>query len=386
MKDITIDTEYLQKILLSLLRIPSPSGYTDQIVHFVGEELSKFDMPVELTRRGAIRSEMKGDIQGPHRAVVVHLDTLGAMVKSLKPNGRLQVVPIGSWNARFAEGTRVTIFRDQNQESSRGTILPLKASGHTYNTEVDEQPVSWDNCEIRVDEFVQTKEDLEKLGFNTGDFVAIDPSPEITPNGFINSRHLDNKAGVATLLAVIKALKEAKVSIPLDCDFVFTISEEVGSGASGIFLNDVMELVSIDNSTPAVIQNSTEFGVTIGMMDSTGPFDYHLTRKLIDICKKNNINHTRDLFRYYRCDAASAIEAGNDIRTALACFGCDSSHGWERCHISSLESLAQLLCRYTQSEPTFKRDKAEIGSLSDFPRQPEATFEQLKSTEEPPTE
>src|SRR5690606_6788056 len=36
-----IDTDYLLEILIRLLGTPSPTGYTDQIVHLVGEELSR---------------------------------------------------------------------------------------------------------------------------------------------------------------------------------------------------------------------------------------------------------------------------------------------------------------------------------------------------------
>jgi len=120
------------------------------------------------------------------------------MVKSLKPNGRLEVIPVGHWNARFAEGARVTLFTDMR--SYRGTLLPLKASGHTFGDEVDKQPSAWDNLELRVDEPAASIADLMHLGVCVGDFIGIDPNPEIMNNGFINSRHLDDKAGAAVVL------------------------------------------------------------------------------------------------------------------------------------------------------------------------------------------
>lgn len=368
MERLNIDTGYLTGVLRQMLDIPSPSGYTDQIVHFAGEELERLNIPFELTRRGAIRATLKGEQESPDRAIVGHLDTLGAMVKNLKPNGRLQVVSIGTWSSRFAEGARVTIFTDK--KSYRGTILPLKASGHTFNTEIDTQPVSWENLEIRVDEICNSDTELRRLGFNVGDFVAVDPIPEFNPNGFINSRHLDNKAGVAVVFAAAKALDDNKILLPVDCHLLFTISEEVGSGASAALHGDIAEMVSIDNATPAPGQNSRESGVTIAMADSSGPFDYHLTHKLLGLCDKYDIAHQRDVFKYYRCDAASAVEAGNDLRTALLCFGVDSSHGYERTHINSLRSIAELLTLYLQSPPTFQRDSMEMGPLKGFPTQP----------------
>jgi len=367
MTDFAIDTAYIVNTMRRLLDIPSPSGFTDEIVHFTGEELERLGIEFEVTRRGAIRANLHGRHKSPDRALVVHLDTLGAMVKSLKPNGRLEAVPVGTWSSRFAEGARVTVFTDASRH--RGTILPLKASGHTFNEEVDTQPVSWDNVEVRVDEFAHSQEDLERLGFHIGDFMSVDPNPEFNENGFINSRHLDNKAGVAALFAAAKALKESGRTLPVDCHLLFTITEEVGSGASHVLHGDVAEMVSIDNATPAPGQNSRESGVTVAMKDQEGPFDYHLTHKLIHLCEDHDIQHQRDVFKFYRCDSASAVEAGNDIRTALVCFGVDSSHGYERTHIGSLESLATLLVHYMCSEPTFQRDRDALAPLEGFSTQ-----------------
>ena len=363
-----VDEDYLLDLLLRLLFTPSPAGYTDRVVHLACDELERLGIPFELTRRGAIRATLKGEQESPDRAVVAHLDTLGAMVKGLKPNGRLEVVPVGHWNARFAEGARVTVFSGLGPH--RGTILPLKASGHTFADEVDQQPSRWDNLEVRVDESCRDHKDLMRLGFHVGDFVAIDASPEITQSGYINSRHLDDKAGCAVLFTVAKALKDSGARLPVDCHLLFTISEEVGSGASAILHGDVAEMVTIDNGTTAPGQNSSEFGVTVAMADSTGPFDYHLTHRLIELCKEFGVSHQRDVFRYYRSDSASAVEAGADLRTALLCFGIDGSHGWERIHMDALRSLVQILTVYLQSPPLFGRDRESIGPRPGFPIQP----------------
>lgn len=351
--------------LLKLQEIPSPTGYTDSIVRHVCGWLQERGIEHELTRRGAIRATLPGDVSSPDRAVVGHVDTLGAQVTRLKPNGRLAVRPIGTWAARFAEGARVTVFTEAGPR--RGTILPLKASGHVYDAEIETQPAHWDNLEIRVDDRVSNEDDLVARAFHVGDIVAIDPQPEVTDTGFINSRHLDDKAGVAAMMEVLSALIETDARLAVDCHFLFTISEETGSGASGVLHGDVAELLAVDNATVAPGQNSSEYGVTIAMGDMTGPFDYHLTHGLIDLARRFGIDHKRDVFKHYRCDAASAIEAGNDIRTALVAFGLDASHGWERVHIDSLTALARLVAVYVMSPPMVLRDRLEIGPIDGFP-------------------
>jgi peptidase M42 family hydrolase len=363
-----IDMRYLVGVLLKLLQTPSPSGYTDRAVHLVCEELERIAIPFELTRRGTIRATLKGEVSRPDRAIVAHIDTLGAMVKSLKANGRLQLVPVGHWNARFAEGARATLFTDNCQW--RGTILPLKASGHTFAPEIDNQPGGWDFVEFRIDALVQDIPDLLRLGVHVGDFLAIDTSPEITDTGFINSRHLDDKAGTAVLLAAMEAVRREGLELPVDCHPLFTISEEVGSGASAALHQDVAEMLTIDNGTTAPGQNSSELGVTIAMADEVGPFDYHLTHRIIQLCQEFAIPHQRDVFKYYRSDSAAALTAGHDVRTALVTFGVDASHGYERIHLDALESLAKLVAVYMQAPPLFNRDRFEMGPRAGFPIQP----------------
>ena len=100
MKFLSIDRDLLLRELLALLDIPSPSGFTDAAVRHVCGRLEELGIGYELTRRGAIRGEMKGRASAPDRAIVAHLDTLGAMVRELKGNGRVGLAPIGSWSGR----------------------------------------------------------------------------------------------------------------------------------------------------------------------------------------------------------------------------------------------------------------------------------------------
>jgi peptidase M42 family hydrolase len=376
---LAIDHEYLLAVLDKLLKIPSPTGYTDPVVRYVVSELEHHGLEVELTRRGAIRAVRSGKRSEGARAIVSHVDTLGAQVKLLKDNGRLAIVQIGHWSARFAEGARATVFTDSG--SYRGTILPLKASGHTFNEEVDQMPIGWDYVEFRIDALARNKEDIERLGIEIGDIIAIDPLPEFLDNGFIVSRHLDNKAGVAVMLAALKALQDEQAETPVDIHFLFTIAEEVGVGAASILTHDVASMIAVDNGTTAPGQNSDEFGVTVAMADQTGPFDYHLTKKLVALCQENEIRYQKDIFKFYRSDSASAVEAGADVRTALITFGVDASHGYERIHTHALRSLAELITAYVVSPVMIKRDFKETSGVRGFTRQPIAEAEQELSPE-----
>lgn len=340
-----IDTDYLRDCLLELVQTPSPVGMTGRAVSLVDGWLRDLGFEPKYTRRGVLYVEI-GD-GAPRRALAAHLDTLGAMVTELKPNGRLALRNTGTWAARFAEGARVTVFSDH--ATHRGTILPLKASGHRFNTAVDTQPADWDNLEIRIDAVLPDRAALVAAGFNVGDMVAIDAQPEIV-DGFIVSRHLDDKAGCATLLAVLKSIADGHTRVATPFQAMFTIAEEIGIGGTHGFGPEVEELLAIDNAVTAPNQASRDDAVTIAMRDRQGPFDERVTRQMLALCAEHDIPHVRDTFRHYRSDSAAAVEAGWDIRVGLVCFSLDSSHGWERTHMDSLVALARLLCAYAGSE------------------------------------
>jgi peptidase M42 family hydrolase len=368
MDRLEIDEEYLREVLMELLRTPSPSGRTDAVMQIIGDRLSELGVPIQVTRRGVLRATINGDTDDTTRAVVVHADTIGCMVKRLKENGRLEVVPIGTHSARFAEGAHVTVFVDDLTRIHTGTVLPLKSSGHNFGEDVDTQGVGWHQVEIRLDEPVESREDVAELGIRVGDFVALDAAPQITPNGYVKSRHLDDKAGVAACLAAVKALVDHSVPLPVTAYLLVTIGEEVGMGATHGLDDRVAELVAVDNAVVSLGQESREDTINVGMLDSTGPFDYHLTRRLIGLCEENDLPYRRDVYRYYRSDAAPAIESGMECRTALIGFGVESSHGHERTHIDGVRRIAELLTVYMSSPLTFREwDEEPTGKLEDFP-------------------
>lgn len=368
-----IDRAWMTHTLIQLLRTPSPSGRTDAAMQLIGDLLDEVGLPFELTRRGALVAELPGRSESVDRALVVHADTIGCMVRGLKDNGRLSIIPVGSFSARFAEGARCTIFVEDPDRMYTGTILPLKASGHAYGDDIDSQPIGWDEVEVRVDHRLSSASDLAALGIQVGDFVALDANPEVTDSGFVVSRHLDGKAGVAAALAVAKAVIDGGIELPHRANLLVTIAEEVGHGASHGLGDDVAEMVSVDNAVCAPGQYSIEHGVTIPMADMTGPFDYHLTRRLCRLCRDAGIAYARDTFRWYRSDVAAALEAGAGTRAALVAFGLDGSHGWERTELSSIHAVADLLGLWLQTDLTFGRwDATPLGPLRDFPssRQP----------------
>ena len=336
------DTRYLENQLLALLAIPSPSLHTAAIADHLADELTRLGLVTRRTARGDLLAEAPGG--AARRAITTHMDTLGAMVVRLKDNGRLAVRPIGSWNARFADGARVKLHGEAGEVLATGTLLPTKASGHVHNEAIDRLPADWAHIELRLDLVDTAPATLREQGIEVGALVSIDSQPSVTDSGFINARHLDNKAAIACLLAAVR-----EVGLASDVRLVFSCAEELGVGISHVMFEDVEEVLNLDIAAQGEGQNVCHDGVTIAMLDSLGPLHPVATQRLIALCRQHQIPFTRDCFPYYYCDGDAAAKAGLDVRNALACFGADASHGWERVHLDSLLALSRLVSAWLEA-------------------------------------
>ena len=125
-----------------------------------------------------------------------------------------------------------------------------------------------------------------------------------------------------------------------------SIWEEVGHGTSAGLPNDVTEVIAVDMAAVGQGQASDEQAVTVCVKDSTGPYDYDLSRRLIDLAGSHEIDCRVDIYNYYGSDVSQALRAGYDIRGALVGPGVDASHAYERLHVDSLEATANLLLAY----------------------------------------
>ncbi|MGL4382296.1 MAG: M20/M25/M40 family metallo-hydrolase, partial [Bacilli bacterium] len=164
-------------------------------------------------------------------------------------------------------------------------------------------------------------------------------------NGFIKSRFLDDKAQVALLMILAKNIIKSNIILNNQVDIYFTMYEEIGHGGSSI-KDDLIELVAVDMACVGAHLAGSEFKVSICTKDSTGPYDYLLSSKLINLAKEANINYAIDIYPFYGSDASLALRAGNDVKIALVGPGVDSSHGNERTHFDGLKATYELLYKY----------------------------------------
>ncbi len=340
-----INMDYVTEKLVKILKTPSPSGNTKEVMEIIKKEFDEMNIDNYITNKGVLVATIKGKNDNKHKTLSGHVDTLGAMVKEIKSNGRLKLAQIGGYMWNSIEGEYCLVETSEGKKYS-GTILTTKASTHVHGGEAAKLERKDSNMEIRLDEKVKDKDSVIALGIEVGDFVYFDSRTVVTESGFIKSRHLDDKAGVAAILGMAKYMVENNITPEYTTNFFISNYEEVGHGASASIPEKTFEFIAIDMAAPGEGQTSDEFSVTICAKDSSGPYDYDLKKKLVDLAKNNDINYKVDIYPFYGSDASAAMRAGWEFRHGLIGPGVDASHSHERTHKDAIENTIKLCIKY----------------------------------------
>lgn len=325
--------------------IPSPSGYTVEVINFLAELFRKAGLKPVLTNKGSL---VVCEHSKPIAACAAHVDTLGAMVSSVCGDGTLRVAQIGGWPWPSFEGEYLTVLSASNGKKWRGTLLFDNPAAHV-NRKVGSTERSSDNMHVRLDVEVKNAAEVEKLGVGPGDFVFFDHRFEVTDTGFIRSRFLDDKAGSAVLADIV--LRNADRLSKIPAAFLFSNYEEVGHGASSGLPRCISEMIAVDMGVVGREVSGKETAVSICAKDSTGPHDYELRTRLVGLAKKGKIPYVVDVFPFYGSDARAALGAGYDIKVSVIGPGVSASHGVERTHIKGMQATSQLVEAYLMALP-----------------------------------
>lgn len=343
-----INVDKMIHFLVGLLNTPSPTGDTGRATAYVQEAFANIGIELILSTKGFLTGTWPGELNSAPRALTAHVDTLGSMVREIKKNGRLTMTQLGSWVWSSVEGEGVTIFAS-NGTVFRGTILPVAASVHAHPRKESAAARDDRNMEVRIDARTANEKETRALGIRVGDIIAFDARVEVSDTGFIRSRHLDDKAGVAAIYGAALALNDAGLQPKQTTTIHISNYEEVGHGAATGFPDNLADLLTVDMAVVAPKQESEEFNVTICAKDSAGPYHLGFRRELEELARTHDLDYVTDVYPFYGSDGEAYWRAGGNVRVGLIGPGVDASHHYERTHQDGLENSAKLLVAYLLS-------------------------------------
>jgi len=335
--------EKSQKIInyiKDLVEIPSPTGFTGRIKDYLVENAKLKGIKYMVTRKGAVIYTFSKDDK-PGVMFAAHIDTLGAMVKEIRENS-LKVTSVGGYPFLYVIGDYCKIHAEDGIYD--GTFLPVNPAVHV-SKDVYEMKANADNVEIRVDYKKADKEDSLKKHINIGNFISFDPKFRYV-NGFVKTRHLDDKASAGVLLFIADELNEGVIKTERNISIFFNVTEETGQGVAGY--PPFEDLIIVDMGVVGDGVAGDEFSVSICAKDSSGPYNYELTQELISVAKQNSLAYKVDVFPYYGSDGSAVLASGYDARVALIGPGIGASHGYERTHEEALISSELLIRKYLE--------------------------------------
>ena len=338
-----IDDTYLLNCFRELVGVPSPSGYAKKLSPVLERYAAELGYSLTYDNKDTPYLWLDGEDNSKTVMVSAHADTVGLVVNGIDGGGKLRVTTLGGINPATLDGESVTVHTRGGKEYT-GLILCQSHSTHAFPGATKMERTA-ENLMVLLDERVSTKAEAEALGIRLGDYISVDPRCEITENGFVKSRFIDDKAAIACCFAALKYMKAEGLRPKYRTVISFPYWEEMGIGASYL-PEGVSELVAVDIGLVSPNNAGSEYAVSICAKDSQLPYDYELTNRLIAYAEKAECDYAVDVYLRYGSDANAARTAGNDVRAALFGMAVYGSHGMERTHIDGLRNTTGLLLAY----------------------------------------
>ena len=338
-----VDMDYFLDTFRQLVETPSPVGYYTLLNPVLEKLAASFGQELIFDRRGTPYIALEGEDNSKTVLVGAHSDTIGLMVRRVDADGMIRVRQLGGINYGSLEGETVTVHT-RDGRTYTGLFACQSHSVHVFDdARILERTEN--TMIVILDEKVRSKADVYAMGIRNGDFVSIDPRCQVTPNGYLKSRFIDNKAAMACCFTMMKYLAENNLKPKYRTLLAFPYTEEIGFGGTYV-PEEVSEYVAMDIGLIGPDYEGDEYKVSICAKDNAAPYDFDLTTRLVNQAEKAGCEYAVDIFYRYGTDGNAAVRAGNNLRAAAFGMAVYCSHGMERTHVRGLENTTNLLLAY----------------------------------------
>jgi putative aminopeptidase len=161
--------------------------------------------------------------QDATRTVMVnaHVDELGLIVRAIEPDGWLRVHRLGGMPERVLPGARLVVH-------ARGGDVPAVCGVKSHHlTSPEEKYVGKPATALYLDVGLSNAASARAAGIRVGDPVTYAPAWDTLSNGRFAGKSLDNRLGVAALLATVDLLAEraptSRIHVAFSCQEEFNV-------------------------------------------------------------------------------------------------------------------------------------------------------------------
>ncbi|PSB04728.1 M42 family metallopeptidase [Merismopedia glauca] len=326
----------------------SPSGMETEVDRLIMQKFADLGVEAWLDEAGNAIAKIPGIDSSYSLAITAHKDEIGAIVKNITPEGRVEVQRLGgAFPWVYGEGV-VDLLGD------RATISGILSFGSRHVSHQSPQKVYQEEKALKwEDVWIETKctsQQLETAGIRPGTRVVVGKHRKqpIRLQDYIGSYTLDNKASVAILLALAERLQNP----PVDVYLVASAKEEVGAIGALYFTQQqkIDVLIALE-----ICPLSSEYPIDDGeapvllSQDSYGIYDERLNLQLQEVAQSANIPLQMAILNSFGSDASIAMKFGHVAKAACLAFPTQNTHGYEIAHLGAIANCCHLLSLFCQT-------------------------------------
>lgn len=340
-----LEFDRLFQTIAELVMLHSPSGVESEINQRLMEKFAALGVNAWLDRADNAIALIPGRNQQKSIAITAHKDEIGAIVKTIGSQGRVEVRRLGgAFPWVYGEGV-VDLLGDKQ------TISGILSFGSRHVSHESPQKAQQEDVSLKwEDAWIETKcttEELTEAGIRPGTRMVVGKHRKqpIRLKDWIGSYTLDNKASVAILLALAECLKEPAVNVYL----VASAKEEVGAiGALYFSQRQPLEaLIALE-----ICPIAPEYPILDGenpvllVQDGYGIYDEGLNGELRSAADRVGVEVQLAAISGFGSDASIAMKFGHVARAACLSFPTQNTHGFEIAHLGAIDNCARILKAY----------------------------------------
>lgn len=323
----------------------SPSGVESEIDDLLLKRFAEFGVEASLDSAGNLMAKIPGKDSTRAIAITAHKDEIGGIVKTVNPDGKVEVRKLGgAFPWVYGEGV-VDLLGDHRTLSGILSFGSRHVSHESpQKAQQEEQPLKWE------DVWVETKCNLAELkaaGIRPGTRMVVGKHRKhpIRLKDYIASYTLDNKASVAILLALAQMIREPAIDVYL----LASAKEEVGAiGALFFTQRHRLDALIALEICPLSSEYPIEDGASPVLLsqDGYGIYDEGLNQELRTAADAIKVSVQLATISGFGSDASIAMKFGHIGRAACLAFPTQNTHGYEIAHLGAIANCIRILEAY----------------------------------------
>ena len=349
----------MKTTLDELCRLYGPSGYEKEVAEYCRPRLEALCDKVWSDEVGNLIGFIKGRSGDPQDSVRIfaHMDEIALMIKRIEEDGLIRVDPLGGIYPNLIGVGPVEILGRHEWQMGvlgAGSVHVSEKSSTAYDIQysMGNKAMDWSDTHIFTG---LTREELYAKGIRAGTRVVIPRNRRtFTDLGdYWAGYFFDNRAAIATLLALVNQLQEENQQPFADLYIVLTAEEEVGAHGAKYAARNVPAALTLGLDVgPAEQEYSIDFTACpiLVYRDEEALYDRQVADYLLEVAARIPMHVQTASLSSYRSDVSHAKSSGRSPFSGLICIPTRNTHSYEVIHRDAIANTVRLLSEFLMED------------------------------------